>query len=106
MCRASKPDAMADLEHDEVCADFSQWMAGVSHFVLISTDKAVRPTNIMGASKRLSELVLQALSDRCLTRDTGLPVTCFSMVRFGCWAPAARWCRCSASRSGRAARSR
>ena len=43
--------------------------------VLVSTDKAVRPTNIMGASKRLSELVLQAYSDtsKC----------CFSMVRFG-----------------------
>lgn len=51
-------------------------LAGVSDFVLISTDKAVRPTNIMGASKRLAELVLQALSDR--QSDTK-----FSMVRFG-----------------------
>jgi FlaA1/EpsC-like NDP-sugar epimerase len=48
----------------------------VANFVLISTDKAVRPTNIMGASKRLAEMVLQALADSC-------PNTKFSMVRFG-----------------------
>ncbi len=49
----------------------------VPHFVLISTDKAVRPTNIMGASKRMAELVLQAMA--------AMPdsPTCFSMVRFG-----------------------
>jgi FlaA1/EpsC-like NDP-sugar epimerase len=49
---------------------------GVSDFVLISTDKAVRPTNIMGASKRLSEMVLQAIA-------ATHPITKFSMVRFG-----------------------
>lgn len=48
----------------------------VSDFVLISTDKAVRPTNIMGASKRLAEIVLQALASTS-------PSTKFSMVRFG-----------------------
>lgn len=50
--------------------------AKVNDFVLISTDKAVRPTNVMGASKRFSELVLQGLAQRdCETR--------FCMVRFG-----------------------
>jgi FlaA1/EpsC-like NDP-sugar epimerase len=52
--------------------------AGVANFVLVSTDKAVRPTNIMGASKRMAELVLQALSD--FQSGAG---TRFSMVRFG-----------------------
>lgn len=55
---------------------------GVTHFVLISTDKAVRPTNIMGASKRLAELVLQALAQQCQA-GAGPYSTCFSMVRFG-----------------------
>ena len=48
----------------------------VENMLLISTDKAVRPTNVMGASKRFSELVLQAFSDKNSS-------TCFSMVRFG-----------------------
>ncbi|MFN3747578.1 MAG: polysaccharide biosynthesis protein [Sphingorhabdus sp.] len=47
-----------------------------SHFVLISTDKAVRPPNIMGATKRVAEMVLQGMAEK-------LPSTCFSMVRFG-----------------------
>ncbi len=56
----------------------------VETFVLISTDKAVRPANIMGASKRVAELILQALDKRAraMGKD-GKPITCFSMVRFG-----------------------
>lgn len=49
---------------------------GVSDFVLVSTDKSVRPTNIMGASKRLAEMVLQALAANNQN-------TKFTMVRFG-----------------------
>ncbi len=48
---------------------------GVDTFVLISTDKAVRPTNTMGATKRVAELVLQSWGEECNT--------VFSMVRFG-----------------------
>jgi FlaA1/EpsC-like NDP-sugar epimerase len=50
--------------------------AGVERFILISSDKAVRPKNIMGASKRMAELVVQDLASR--TRGT-----VFTMVRFG-----------------------
>ncbi|HKB00201.1 MAG TPA: nucleoside-diphosphate sugar epimerase/dehydratase [Methyloceanibacter sp.] len=50
---------------------------GVERFVLVSSDKAVRPTNIMGASKRLAEQILQALA-----QDSGAS-TVFTMVRFG-----------------------
>jgi FlaA1/EpsC-like NDP-sugar epimerase len=65
---------------------------GVAHFVLVSTDKAVRPTNVMGATKRMAELVLQALAASASVRFH-LPDgthshevsnnTLFSMVRFG-----------------------
>ncbi len=55
----------------------------VANFVLISTDKAVRPTNIMGASKRMAELVLQALATAQVGQPGPHPSACFSMVRFG-----------------------
>ena len=75
----------------KVCAEAAV-RNGVQNFVLISTDKAVRPTNIMGATKRLAEMVLQALNEMMPSADlrklnTGNSVssnrTCFSIVRFG-----------------------
>ncbi len=64
--------------------------AGVEHFVLISTDKAVRPTNVMGSTKRLAEMVLQALSQESAPVLFGdnetvhhVNKTRFTMVRFG-----------------------
>jgi FlaA1/EpsC-like NDP-sugar epimerase len=64
--------------------------AGVSNFVLISTDKAVRPTNVMGSTKRLAELTLQALSRELApvlfgdkTNVSRVNKTRFTMVRFG-----------------------
>ena len=75
----------------KVCAEAAV-RNGVQNFVLISTDKAVRPTNIMGATKRLAEMLLQALNETKHSADSRtLSVsnsavstkTCFSMVRFG-----------------------
>lgn len=64
--------------------------AGVQNFVLISTDKAVRPTNVMGSTKRLAELVLQALSRELApvlfgdaSNISRVNKTRFTMVRFG-----------------------
>lgn len=64
--------------------------AGVENFVLISTDKAVRPTNVMGSTKRLAELTLQALSKEVApvlfgdsTGMSRINKTRFTMVRFG-----------------------
>jgi FlaA1/EpsC-like NDP-sugar epimerase len=70
-----------------VCAE-AAIRNGVGNFVLISTDKAVRPTNIMGATKRLSEMLLQALSvanPAAISKGGTIPSTrtIFTMVRFG-----------------------
>ncbi len=52
----------------------------ISKFLLVSSDKAVRPSNVMGASKRLSELIVQGYSYKAKKKNLK---TCFSMVRFG-----------------------
>ena len=57
----------------------------VEKMVLISSDKAVRPTNIMGASKRISELIIQAYAEDSIKEKniSSSDFTCFTMVRFG-----------------------
>ena len=63
-----------NIQGTKTCAE-AALKANVETFVLISTDKAVRPTNIMGATKRFSELILQSMASTSKTRMT--------MVRFG-----------------------
>tara|TARA_A100001388_G_C28774720_1_gene506543 strand:+ start:1373 stop:3331 length:1959 start_codon:yes stop_codon:yes gene_type:complete len=61
--------------------------SNVKKIILISTDKAVRPTNVMGASKRLAELIIQAFENRSQKLETSHlmnnNVKCFTLVRFG-----------------------
>ena len=73
-----------------LCTAQAALQAGVSNFVLISTDKAVRPTNVMGSTKRLAEIILQALSRELAPVLFGdddnvsqVNKTRFTMVRFG-----------------------
>ena len=66
-------NVMGTLNMAQVARD-----SGVRNFVLVSTDKAVRPTNLMGASKRMAEMVLQAMAQANTSS-----ATCFCMVRFG-----------------------
>jgi FlaA1/EpsC-like NDP-sugar epimerase/ADP-ribose pyrophosphatase YjhB (NUDIX family) len=70
-CEGLKNNVFGTLNIAKACADNN-----VSHALLVSTDKAVRPTNVMGASKRLCELIFQAYA----AEKTG---TNFSLVRFG-----------------------
>ena len=69
-------EGVANNVHGTWSAAWAAHRAGVDTFVLVSTDKAVRPTNVMGASKRFAELILQGLS-QIETR------TRFCIVRFG-----------------------
>ena len=55
----------------------------IENFVLISSDKAVRPTNIMGATKRFAELILQSMQDKVDKMPSNQCKTKFCMVRFG-----------------------
>ena len=74
-----KNNVLGTLRTAQAAAEY-----GVTDFVLISTDKAVRPTNVMGASKRLAEMALQALAANQAGTSGGIPGgTKFSMVRFG-----------------------
>ncbi|MCE1049971.1 polysaccharide biosynthesis protein [Pseudomonas alloputida] len=73
-----------------LCTAQAALQSGVANFVLISTDKAVRPTNVMGGTKRLSELILQALSREAApvmygdsSKIARVNKTRFTMVRFG-----------------------
>ena len=68
---AIKNNVMGTYKTAKAAAD-----AGVKKFVLISTDKAVNPTNVMGASKRICEMIVQMMNRRC-------PDTDFAAVRFG-----------------------
>ena len=73
ICEGVKNNVFSTLSVAKACA-----IKKISNLVLISSDKAVRPTNIMGASKRLSELCVQGICKSALNKSTN-----FSIVRFG-----------------------
>ena len=66
------------MDGKRIMTDSAAMDLELERFILISTDKAVRPTNIMGASKRLAELFVQDMAQRS-------DKTLFSIVRFGAW---------------------
>lgn len=77
LVEANVAQAVANNVNSTLNCALSAEAHGAANFVLISTDKAVRPTSVMGASKRICELLLQAISAR------NLGSTVFAMVRFG-----------------------
>jgi FlaA1/EpsC-like NDP-sugar epimerase len=84
---AIKNNVLATRLLGELAAEY-----GVEAFVMISTDKAVRPTSIMGATKRVAEIAIQDLAQRSTS-------TRYEAVRFDMIAPPAPWSRSSGSRS-------
>lgn len=92
MVESNAGEGIANNVYGTLCMARAALENSVARFVLISTDKAVRPTNVMGASKRMAELVLQALANDAAPvffggdAAPGMPQanqTCFTMVRFG-----------------------
>ena len=75
LMEANKAEAVKNNLGGTMAVAEASWRAGAETFVMISTDKAVRPTSIMGATKRLAEMYVQALDTRIETR--------FMTVRFG-----------------------
>lgn len=74
-CEGVATNALGTLRVAEAALE-----TAVDRFIFVSTDKAVRPTSVMGASKRLAEMILQAIPG---SREDGRPETRFVMVRFG-----------------------
>ena len=81
LVEGNRAEGVANNTLGTLCVAQQAMQAQVERFVLISSDKAVRPTNVMGASKRFAELVLQALAAQ--QQNAVAPRTVFSMVRFG-----------------------
>ena len=81
LVEGNRAEGIANNTLGTLCVAQAALEAQVERFVLISSDKAVRPTNVMGASKRFAELVLQALAAQ--QESAAAQRTVFSMVRFG-----------------------
>ena len=75
LMEANKSEAVKNNVLGTMTVANAAWRAGVEEFVMISTDKAVRPSSVMGATKRVAEMFVQSLNARIETR--------FMTVRFG-----------------------